>query len=392
MIILKKNFSPIEWFVFIVIMGTVIRLIMPFRGHNFDIDSYRIVADIMASGGNVYAETTRYNYGPIWFHILSFLDNLPCPSVDPLLCLRWKVTVFLTLIDIAIAAFLYRWYGNKVASLFFLNPISIIITGYHAQFDNLAILFGLIGVKAIENDGASNSYRTIAGLSLLGLSLSVKHILFLFPLWLAMKNERWRNKLLFIAIPYGLFTIGFLPYLPDGTDGIIGNVFRYRSFANAPFWIDVAPRVIASIFPTFLLFIGTLIILGLLWRKKKPLESLFLYLVSLVVFSSAIANQYLVICIAAISVQWNIMYALYSIAGTAYLLTSGSGLHILLLRPWLGNDGSSVIGYSGLIFLLALGLLQTTLSKENKEKLFFIFRRVIGSIKNEIMRQIKSPW
>ena len=148
----------------------------------------------MANDGNVYQETQRYNYGPVWFYILSFIDTLPFPMSDPLLSLRWKVTGFLSIIDIAIATCLYRWYGFKIATLFFLNPISIIITGYHCQFDNLAILCALISIKILDKNARIISYKTLLGLILLGLCLTIKHLLFLFPFWLAFKNTRWRDK------------------------------------------------------------------------------------------------------------------------------------------------------------------------------------------------------
>ena len=381
------------WFILVIVAGAILRLAVAQRGYNFDIASYRIVADIMANDGNVYLETQRYNYGPIWFYILSFLDFLPFPISDPLLSLRWKVTAFLSLTDITIAACLYRWYGFKIATLFFLNPISIIITGYHSQFDNLAILVALISVKSLDNNASILSYRTLLGLILLGLCLTIKHLLFLFPLWLAFKNIRWRDKLLTISIPYAVFLASFLPYLSTGSDGIINHVFLYRGFANAPFWNGIAPEVIIDKIPMFILFIGTLFFLGLILRTKKPLESLYLYTICLVIFSSAIANQSLAICIVAISVHSNFIYALYSIAGTIYLLASGDGLHISFFQHYLGSNGnSSAIGYQELVFLLFLGLILQLVHKETKTKMLHLFKKYITCLKQEIMSQIKSPW
>lgn len=398
-IILTKPFphsdkaSSFAWFMLVIVAGSLLRLAAAQRGYNFDISSYRIVADIMANDGNVYLETQRYNYGPIWFHILAFLDILPFPISDPLLSLRWKVTAFLTIIDIAIASCLYRWYGGKVASLFFLNPIVIIITGYHSQFDNLAILMALISIKLIDKAECTISYRSISGLLLLGLSLSIKHILFIFPLWLAFKNTRWRDKLLSIGIPYTIFLSAFLPYLNKGAEGILNHVFLYRGFANAPFWNGVAPSVLVDKIPMFILFIGTLSILGLVLRTKKPLESLYIYTIALVIFSSAVANQYLAICLVAISVNWNISYALYSIAGTIYLFASSDGLHFPLLQEYLGKSGnSSVIGYQELIFLLFLGLVLQLMSKQTKQCFLSSLKKYAQCLKNEVVIQIRSPW
>jgi len=170
-------------------------------------------------------------------------------------------------------------------------------------------------------------------------------------------------------------------------------VFLYRSFSNAPFWTGVFPSIITNKIPAFFLFIGTLTMLGLLWRPKKPLDSLFLYTISLLVFSSSIANQYLAICIVAISVHSNFMYIVYSLAGTIYLFASGDGLHIDFFQHYIGNNGnSSVIGYKELIFFLFLGLFQQLLSKEKKQHLLLFFKAHYNCIKNELIKQVKSPW
>ncbi len=39
-------------------------------GHTYDFDSYRLVANAITYGKNVYAWTPRYNYGPVWFNLL----------------------------------------------------------------------------------------------------------------------------------------------------------------------------------------------------------------------------------------------------------------------------------------------------------------------------------
>ena len=233
-----KNWQSF-WLFTILAVGIALRLVMPMRGSNYDMESYRIVADIVAKGGDVYAETNRYNYGPVWFHILHALDSLPWIAGDKLTALHWKVACFLTIVDIGICLTLFRSYGATVAALFFLNPISIMITGYHSQFENFAILVGLVSVGILDRQKGTRWMWL--GLVLLGLSLSIKHILFLFPLWLAIKQEYWSRKLLFAGLPYVIFLAGFVPYLPRDAHQILKNVFLYRSWNNAPLWSDFAP-------------------------------------------------------------------------------------------------------------------------------------------------------
>lgn len=384
----EENKKQIIYLLFIIVIGVTLRMIMPIRGHNFDVESYRIVADIISQGGNVYSETSRYNYGPVWFYILHILDLLPWGDGNKVIILHWKVATFLTAVDIGICLALFRSYNYKVAALFFLNPISIIITGYHGQFDNLAILFGLVSVLML--DARKDTYWTWAGLIMLGLSLSVKHILFIFPLWLAFKESRWSRKLLFILIPYSIFLTGFLFYLPDGLQGIIKNVFMYRSFNNTPFLGTIAPGFIYKTISPLLFFITTLIFLGLIWRKKRAVDSLNFYLISLVVFSSAIANQYLAICTPSIATLWNWAYALYTFIGTLFLLVEKNGLHIYYIQDLIGWYGNN--GYHILIIPLFIGLLINSVKKEMLNTATVWSNSSLVKLFLIIKDQIKSPW
>lgn len=374
----KMRSTSSFWLWLVLAIGTALRLVMPLRGHNFDMDSWRIIADIMNQGGNVYFETYRYKYGPIWFHILHALDALLPPSLQTVQALHYKIAFFLTLVDVGIALILFRSLGLLVATLFFLNPISIIITGYHGQFDNVAVLLGLLAVLFLKD--LANPKKCIAALILLGLSLSVKHILFIFPLWLAFKQPTWRAKCLTMFIPYGVFLIGFLPYWNGGQSmpvygndenglwgvvgqtGLVENVFLYQSFNNAPFWRALLPNVIFDYLSPTLLFIGTLILLGYWWRKKGAHETLNLYLIAVVAFSSAIANQYLTIPTAGIATQWNWFYASYTAISTLQLAADWPGLHIGAIQKllsWEGIRGKRELLYSLASIFLCLGLLQT---------------------------------
>lgn len=335
----------------IILLGVTLRLLLPIRGFNYDIESWKIAADIMAHDGNVYGETGRYNYGPIWFYILHFV-NQSFGGFGELVAFRWKVAVFLTGVDIAIFWFLLRTYGVWIAALFFLNPISIIITGYHSQLDSLAVLIALSAAAIIHK--WKSPLGLGAGLIVLGLSLSTKHILFFFPIWLAIKQKTWIARLLALGLPYALFLLLFVPFWQDGSDGIMKNVFLYRSYNNAPFWHVFTPEFLYTSVPPVLLFFSSLLILGFYWRKETVLNSLNYYLITVVIFSSAVANQYLVIPTPAIATQWNWGYGLYSAFSTIFLSVDWAGLHLGTLQRALSWQGKN--GYLIAIPLLFLGL------------------------------------
>lgn len=339
----------------VVALGVTLRILCAQHGQNFDVESYRIVADIMLGGGNVYQETTRYNYGPIWFLVLHGIDLLHIPQMAWTHDFRLKVALFLTLIDLCIFGFLLRSYSPKVAALFFLNPISIIITGYHSQFDNFAVLAGLVAIAAYAR--STSATQRSAALVILGLSLMTKHVLFAFPLWLAFREGSWKDRLAAVAIPYAVFLSGFLFYLPEGAAGILKNVFLYKSFDNAPFWSMVAPYMVYRFFPKTLVMIAALLLLGYALRRRAVLETLHLYFVALVVFAAAIANQYLAIPVPSIAVLWNWGYAGYSFVGAIFLAVEDSGLHLQLVRDALRWSG--VYGYHMVVACLAVGLFTT---------------------------------
>jgi hypothetical protein len=382
-----------RWFWLAVALGVVARGLVATRGYNYDIESYRIVADILAAGGNVYRGTERYNYGPVWFNILGLLDALPAAHADPTLALRWKVSGLLTLVDLAIALVLRRNFGALAAVLFMLNPVSIIITGYHGQFDNLAILFGLLGVLSLQRDAARQGRGWWLGLGFVGLSLATKHILFMFPVWLAIGEPSWRRKLLALLLPYAIFALGFLPYLREGRSGIVEHVLLYRSFNNAPLWLGTLPASLVSLVPPIMLFFGSLFVAGWAWRERGAIERYVLYLVALVVFSSALANQYLAICMVAIAVSPSWPYAAFTAVAAAFLSVADSGLHVYALQPWLGTNGAnSPIGYQRLMLLLAVGLAWQEMSQASRRRVIDGAAGVGRRLAERVREQLRAPW
>lgn len=364
-------------FLFLIFLGLFLRILLAFCGHNFDMDSYFIVGEIVSRGGNVYLETSRYNYGPIWSYILGGIYSFAKLFSDPFFTFRLFITIFLTFIDLAIFFLLLKKFGKKIAFLFFLNPISIIITGYHSQFDNFAILLGLYSVLIFQRSFKNTFTRTnIFSLIVLGLSLSVKHILFLFPFWLALKQNKIKNKIFAFILPIFVFLILFVPFWEVGHEGIINNVFFYQSFSNKPFWYLFAPEFINNYIPPFLLFLGTLILLGFYFRKRSLTQTFFYYLGSVVIFSSAIANQYLAITVPFLAVNFNFLFFIFTLVATIHLLIDLAGLNISFLKSIIPPK---IVSYNVQIFILFFGFVYLFLKKEIKT----IFLKILKATKNE---------
>ncbi|WVH09085.1 MAG: hypothetical protein EoVTN8_407 [Fluviibacter phosphoraccumulans EoVTN8] len=318
-------------------------------------ESWKIVTDIVSVDGNVYSQTSRYNYGPVWFNILSLQSMLTLDN--SLQTVGYYVTAILTLVDLMISAWLFRIYGLMPACIFLINPVSIIITGYHRQFDNIAFLLGAISVTLYSR--AIGRLSEIISLITLGFSLATKHILFLFPLWMYMRNKKNCFRLDVLAIPYLIFAFSFLFYINfESINGIVDNVFLYRSFNNSPLIRPLLSDYLFSNVPKFFCFIALMIFVGYKSRSSNLYDLLNKYSISLVIFSSAIANQYLAICVPAISTRpKNLFYFMFSILAGLFLIVHHDGLHVNF--PFFSLSDINV--YSGCTWLLLIGLVSDCL-------------------------------
>ncbi len=321
-----------------LIIGVFLRFWVSRFGYNYDFESYKIVGDLMNQGSNVYANTARYNYGPVFFYIQGLLyriSNLFGGMQESVF--RKLIITVLTMVDIGIFIYLLKKYHLKFALFFFLNPISIIITGFHNQFDNIAILIMLIAIE-FYNEEKSWNWRDAVFILIFSFSLITKHIFYIFPVWILMRpNLGWKKKMVYFIAPIALFLISFLPYIGNGgLDGIINNVFGYRSSNNFPLIQNFAAQAsqisihngltFSSLyFPVSILLICAV---GYISRKMAIQEQLMLLTVALVAFSSAIANQYLAIPLVGLAVYSKYTKYLYSIFGLGFLLFNPNGFNL----------------------------------------------------------------
>lgn len=386
---------PVIKLIIVMGLGILFRSLASLRGYNHDMSVWLLWQQIMGEGKNIYYVTAqmgvgeRANYGPVWISILNLLSHIPAWGAAS----RFNINIFLIFVDCLIFFTLLGRYNLKVAALFFLNPISIIITGYHAQIDNLAILFGLLGVIAIEqSDIQKKSYLSVIGLLLIGSSLSTKHILIFLPIWLAFKEPNLYKKALFLLFPYGVFILSMVPFIENQNLIIIKNIFIYRGYGNAPLWKMLTPYNLYEWIGPVVFFVSSILTLGLIWRKKGVVESFNLYLVAIVLFSSSVANQYLSIVTPGIAANWNWGYALYSIFGGLFLSAHGHGLAngTGLYFPSIGWHIDSLSSYTPIIMLLALGLIIQTNNLQTFLKMLRYIQNRLILVWKELVNQVSK--
>ena len=214
-------------------------------GHNFDVYCYRVISNILSQGGSAYQRADIYHYGPIWGWIVSGFGHLAGPGGEEVFHrgelsypgagehFHMWIAAFLAMIDVLIGVAIGRAYSWIGAMVFVLSPIGLLISGFHSQFDNVAVLMGLLAWLLIR-EGKPKPVALTVSAACLGISLIVRHVLFLFPIWLVFWKPlgKLRYRILYAAVAYGLFAGSFLPWLGDPAlrAAIMSNVFGYKSF------------------------------------------------------------------------------------------------------------------------------------------------------------------
>ncbi len=338
-------------------------LLIP-EGSGYDIGSYQIVAQLLANGQDVYSATEavgRHPYLPLqmyWmlgaYHI-SFISGWPFAVV-----VRWLPLTADASIAVVIFWALRRtridlpeaWRGGL---LYALNPVTILVSVYHGQFDALPSLLLILAWLIWETRPVSRS-RVAAALSagMLGLAVWDKSWPILFLPLILVKLPNWPTRVFYSLV------VGVLPLLGLGfytiqfggeADQIIAVALGYNHGVGIwgyPYLVWVGGML--GIWPQavwgWLVGQGrwiTLVILGVIfwWRARHlPLmPGLLLLLLAFLAFGHAFSIQYLtwVIPFGMLVRDWSWLRR-YILATSSYMLLAYFTL-ILAFRidywlPW----------------------------------------------------------
>lgn len=365
------------------VAGTWLRLWLAGKGHNYDVQSWTIAAEFMSEDKNVYANTWRYQYGPVWFNILYVLkwlhDSLDLSRLGPE-SFHIVMSAFLTLADLGVMLMLYRWVGLAGAAFYFVNPVMILLTGYHSQIDTLALVWGLASWMLIRPNGPPiSTKRLIAAAVLMALSLMSKHILLFFPVWLLVSPRilgSLPRRLAFAAIAYSIFIASFLPYaFAEGAwDGIRKYVISYGGLSQTSFMLRAVDLIapISAVDSCFGLVNGVpgmkaLMVLLMLfagWRimRHTDADPFQCYLLAILIFSPMMADQYLAIPMITCAIQlrrWPVwLYTLLSM----WLIQWSAYEHGLFPgpKPWWRNTIGNGLAHQHAVVWLAVLLMMLT--------------------------------
>lgn len=212
------------------------------QGEVADTPYYHRIAAVLRSGGQLYVDTAgRFPYPPVWNHVevasLALSERTGVPFV---IWVKLPSILADAAIALLLAALAPVGRAALFASAYALNPVPILISGAHGQFDSLPILCCLAAVYFVEKMRSA----PLAALALtLGIALKSFPVL-LLPVFL-MQIGSWPRKLRFAAIalvPAGLI---LLPHLAIAPRAVASELFGYSGVGDHG-WMAIA-RIVQAI-------------------------------------------------------------------------------------------------------------------------------------------------
>ncbi|MFI5180336.1 MAG: hypothetical protein ACHQPI_02975 [Thermoanaerobaculia bacterium] len=223
-----------------LLAGSAVRLALAWVAPpTWDLDSYRIVVQAVRKGEIVYEVTDRYNYSPVWWHVLSATDTAArAAHVPPIF--GFRVVAMLGDALVALALLLHgrgtatRRRGTARAALWWVNPVPIAVSAFGAQFDALAIgVFVLALALAVRGRKRG---ATLAPALLVGAAVALKQIVVVFVagfLGFGQSRAIRVRDALFATGPFLLLVVPYALVLPGP---VLRNVIRYASIHGLWGW------------------------------------------------------------------------------------------------------------------------------------------------------------
>lgn len=338
----------------VLLIATAARLVPALLlpvGAGYDIESFRLVTDALLGGNEVYtAVLGRHPYLPFQMFIMAAMARLSEVSGLPYVA---AIKLPAVLADVALTWLIFhsliesgrrRSTATTFALLYALNPVSVLVTAYHGQFESVTLLL-MVTTWYFWRFGR----RTTASAVALGLAILNKTwpVIMLPVIWLRLPDTRSRVLYLFLAlgIPVAAVALYLVVFSAD-PQPMLRRALTHRGVPG--YWgpgsilaplgetVPLAETIFngLSAVRNGLLMVG--VGLALWWtRRQGVLEALLTVILTMLVVTVGFGIQWLVwpipFALLALEERW---VRWYSLAGALMLAVHLYGLH---LYPWLGE-------------------------------------------------------
>ena len=340
-----------------------------------DVLRYRKVADhVLDVSWNPYAAPRLYPYPPVWVWVEAGAGWLARATGAPFAVL---VKLPVVAADLGIVAWLLWWgarrgRGAGPAWVYALHPVSVLVTGFHGQFDAIALVCVLLAVSWWV-DGR-RAWSALA----LSAAVAVKSFpVLLLPVFLAQPGQSTRRRARFAALVLGPVLLILLPYAAADPGALRRELFAYGGVADFG-WIALSrgarwlatgalPRGEAAFWGTqvaaakalFLAAYGALVIALLRGRLGADLPRACLaVLLAFLAFYGALSAQYLLWAVPLGALLGGRAFAAWSAAATVALLGFYAFLAPGVLWPASGAGGGAHL--FGLVWLAGVAAVMAT--------------------------------
>lgn len=240
---------------FILLLTRTVGIALTGEVASQDMSYWKIVTAVLARGGNPYIETPYLNWPPFWMICLWGFDQLATTSNIPLnVCIK----IGLMAADLAVLWVIYLLlnqvrpnenHEKLILFGFVLNPLAIILTCVHGNFDVFVALWcGLTVLFTLRFAMSESPIDRLASAAFLGLGILTKTVPFLlFPLlFLRARRRPLQESILaaFLAIFPAVLGLGILYVL--GSAAVDEKVIGYR---GNPGWFGVSGMLDAVGYP-----------------------------------------------------------------------------------------------------------------------------------------------
>jgi len=340
---------------FLLLAALLVRLIpvllLPV-GAGYDIDSFHLVGNAFLNGEEVYTSAARgrHPYLPLHMYLIGLLTYLS--RITPLPFVSW-IKLPAVIADLLITAVIYevfrRWHETEEAAVYWallyaLNPISVLVTAYHGQFDSIPVLLLLLS-WFVWHFGRHITRSAV----LLGFSILYKTwpIIFLPVIFIRLPDNRRRltYSLISIGIPV-VFTAAYVLIMASNPLPMLRRALTHSGvpgywglsaliYVPGGIWFD-SEAVVAAILPFQRVILILAGIFALWWtRHQNALDALLTVLLTIFSVTIGMGIQWLLWPVAfAVVARDQRWLKWYTLMGTLMMFVHLYGLH---LYPWAGQ-------------------------------------------------------
>lgn len=262
----------------------------------YDILNMEENGKLVLDGINPYVRTA-YNYPPPWMFVSAFFYKISMLSGISFITL---IKIPAIIADVLIVVFIFKYFldkrcGIKTATVggiaYGLNPIPILISGFHGQFDAIVILFMLMSYIYREKETKSAL--------LMGAAIIFKQWPVLFLPFFVRESK---NKFRYLTLNLIPITVSLLPFMIISPLEVIRNVFAYSSAPDYGWasivriwfyfhygYLDI-PQVAAQI-GKIMVLVGVIVVY--LRYKDNLIKQVIVVFLVFYFFSSGVGSQYL---------------------------------------------------------------------------------------------------